>query len=183
MSMQDVASPSPRAVEATDYVRWTPIVAGAVVAAALASVLHGFAAAIGLAVSSTAPTWRDASIALWILSGCYLILVALATYGLGGYIAGRMRVPQRDASADEIETRDGAHGLLVWALATLSTGLLIAMATTVVSRLAAPPAPGAGASVVGENIVAFDIIACFALSVVHQMVISVTLAQRLLAFC
>src|SRR5262249_343397 len=43
---------------------WTPVVAGALAAAALGFVLHSFAIAIGLGVSSTAPTWRDASFAL-----------------------------------------------------------------------------------------------------------------------
>ena len=81
------------------YVQWGPVIAGAVTAAALAAVLHAFAGAIGIAVSSTAPTWRDASVALWILSGVYLILVALAAYGLGGYIAGLLRDRHRDDCA------------------------------------------------------------------------------------
>ena len=80
-------------------VQWGPIVAGAIAAAALAIVLHGFAAAIGLAVSSTAPTWRDASIALVLLSGFYLILAALAAYGLGGYLAGRLACAARSRNA------------------------------------------------------------------------------------
>ncbi len=159
MSSQEVNVQTGRPGNSADYIRWTPVVAGALAATALASVLHGFAAAVGLAVSSTAPTWRDASIALWLLSGIYVIAVALASYGLGGYIAGRMRSPFRDWSADDVETRDGAHGLLVWAIATLLTGLMIALAASVGARLAAPSggAPGAATSVVGENIVAFDI--------------------------
>src|SRR3954463_14364849 len=75
-------------------VYWGSVIAGALTAAALASVLHAFAAAVGLAVSSTAPTWRDASIALWILSGIYLVLVALIAYGVGGYVAGLLRERQ-----------------------------------------------------------------------------------------
>ena len=159
MSSQDVNVRTVRPGDSVDYIRWTPVIAGALAAAALAFVLHGFAAAVGLAVSSTAPTWRDASIALWLLSGIYVIAVALASYGLGGYIAGRMRTPYRDWSADDVETRDGAHGLLVWAIATLLTGLMIALAASVGTRLAAPSggAPGAATSVAGENIVAFDI--------------------------
>ena len=85
------------------YVQWGPIIAGALAAAALASVLHAFAGAIGLAVSSTAPTWRDASIALWVLSGLYLVLVALAAYGLGGYLAGRLRARFPDGDAEEAD--------------------------------------------------------------------------------
>jgi hypothetical protein len=82
---------------ALSYVHWGAVIAGSVAAASLATVLHAFAGAIGMAVSSTAPTWRDASFALWLLSGLYLILVAVAAYGLGGYIAGRLRAHARHA--------------------------------------------------------------------------------------
>jgi hypothetical protein len=145
-----------RSWSATVY--WGPVVAGAIVAAALALVLHSFAVAIGLGVSSTAPTWRDASIALFILSGVYLVVVALASYGLGGYVAGTLR-SKLDTDADENEIRDGTHGLLVWALATLLTVALIAVGAMSVSRLAAPSGGSAGpaASVAGENIIAYDI--------------------------
>jgi hypothetical protein len=141
------------------YVQWGAVIAGAVAAAALALVLHAFAGAIGLAVSSTAPTWRDASIALWMLSGLYLVLVALAAYGLGGYLAGRLRARLTPATPEEIEFRDGVHGLLGWSVATLLTALLLLMAASATSRLAAPSAGAAGpsASVAGENIIAFDL--------------------------
>ena len=141
------------------YVQWAPVIAGAVAAAALALVLHTFAGAIGLAVSSTAPTWRDASIALWVLSGLYLVLVALAAYGLGGYLAGRARMTTSLADPDEIEFRDGLHGLLVWAAATLLTALMLFAAGATVSRLGAPSGGTAGpsTSVAGENIIAFDL--------------------------
>jgi hypothetical protein len=140
-------------------IHWGAVIAGAVTAAALALVLHAFAGGIGLASASTAPTWRDASFALWFLSGLYLILVALASYGLGGYLAGRLRPPLLGTTPDEIEVRDGAHGLLVWAIATLITGLLVLAAATAATRLAAPSGGTAGptASVGGENIIAYDL--------------------------
>jgi hypothetical protein len=97
------------------YPEWGPIVAGAIAAAALALVLHAFAVAIGLSVSSTAPTWRDASFALVVLSGLYVVLAALASYGLGGYLAGLLCT--RLSSREDADLRDGLHGLLVWALA------------------------------------------------------------------
>src|SRR5215203_1187487 len=46
----------PAPLSTVPYVQWGPVFAGAVSAAALATVLHAFAGAIGLAVSSTAPT-------------------------------------------------------------------------------------------------------------------------------
>jgi hypothetical protein len=153
-----------RAAPLTDgtplYTQWGPVVAGALAAAALAFVLHTFAAAIGLSVSSTAPTWRDASIALVLLSGLYLILVALAAFGLGGYVAGRMRARLTStATADEIEFRDGTHGLLVWALAIVLTALLAWATAQAATRLAAPSGGNAGptTSVGGENIIAYDL--------------------------
>jgi hypothetical protein len=78
--------PRPAAVSesATVNLQWGPIVAGAVGAAALGFVLDSFAVSIGLSVSSTAPTWRDASFALVLLSGLYLLLAAIVAYGFGG---------------------------------------------------------------------------------------------------
>jgi hypothetical protein len=138
------------------YVQWSPVVAGGIAAAALAAVLHSFAAGIGLAVSSTAPTWRDASIALVLLSGLYLMLAALAAYGLGGYVAGRLRPRLSAATPEEAEFRDGAHGLLVWAVATLLTAALAFATAQALTRLGAPAGPPA-ASVAGENIIASDL--------------------------
>ncbi len=141
------------------YIQWGPAVAGALAAAALAFVLHSFAAAIGLAISSTAPTWRDSSLALQLLSGLYLVLVAVAAFGLGGYIAGRMRGPLEAGTADEIEFRDGTHGLLVWAIALVLTVLMAWATAQSLTRLAAPSAgPSGGAqSIGGENIIAYDL--------------------------
>jgi hypothetical protein len=141
--------------EGTNYVQWGPAVAGALAAASLAFVLHSFAAAIGLAVSSTAPTWRDASMMLQLLSGLYLVVAAVISLGVGGYIAGRMRSPV-DASADEVEFRDGTHGLLVWAIAMIITVLMTWAAAQSLTRLAAPSGPSAQ-SVAGENVIAYDL--------------------------
>ena len=105
-------------------------------ASALAFVLHTFAGAIGVSLSSTAPTWRDASVALVLLSGLYLVLMALASFGFGGYLAARLRAPVDDATGDT-EFRDGMHGLIVWALATLLTGLIALATVQAVPRPAA----------------------------------------------
>lgn len=139
-------------------VHWPAIVAGALAAAALATVLHSFATAIGLSVSSTAPTWRDGAVALWILSGIYLVLVALGSYGLGGYVAGWIR-SWSYAPDDAAETTDGIHGLLVWAVATLLTALTIAATALAATQLAASSGrnAGLGSSVGSESIIAYDI--------------------------
>jgi hypothetical protein len=155
--MTVVREPVSVAVDEGDvsYIQWTPAIAGALAAASLAFVMHSFAAAIGLAVSSTAPTWRDASVALQLLSGLYLVVAAIISLGIGGYIAGRMRAPLA-ASADEVEFRDGTHGLLVWAIAVILTVLMTWATAQSLTRLAAPSGPSAQ-SVAGENVIAYDL--------------------------
>jgi hypothetical protein len=152
-------SASPLAEGTTLHLQWGPIIAGAVAAAALALVLHSFAGAIGLAVSSTAPTWRDASMALILLSGLYLLIAALASYGFGGYIAARVRSRVAPAHAEAVEWRDGMHGLLAWALATLLAGMIALASLQILSRPTAPSGMSSGpaTSVAGENIIAYDL--------------------------
>ena len=138
-------------------VTWSAAIAGAVVAAALAFVLDSFGVAIGLGLSSASPTWRDTSFALVLLSGLYLLLAALAAYALGGYFAGRMRRPY--GPAEDPEYDDGMHGLLVWGLATLLSGLV---AVTTVSFLQRAPGGVAGSSlattsVPGERLIGFEL--------------------------
>jgi hypothetical protein len=132
------------------YLEWGPVIAGAIAASALALVLHAFALAIGLSVSSTAPTWRDASFALVLLSGLYVVLAALASYGLGGYLAGLMRA--RLTSREDADLRDGLHGLVVWALATLLTAVIGLATVQSLTRLVVPSGP-----VGGENLIAYDL--------------------------
>jgi hypothetical protein len=124
----------------------------------LAVVLDAFGAATGLAVSSTAPTWRDASIVLAILSGIYLILTAVVSYGFGAFVAARLRGGPAVA-AERAEIIDGYIGLIVWGLMTLATAVLILVTAQGLSRAAAPSnaTSGAAQSVAGENIIAFDL--------------------------
>jgi hypothetical protein len=112
--------PGPAPIEIRPaYLNWSPVLLGALIATALSSILLAFGVAIGLGVSSTAPTWRDASAALWTLSGLYLILQAALSFGVGGYIAGRTNVGPAASDTADIEQRDGLHGLAAWALAVV----------------------------------------------------------------
>jgi len=120
----DNTAPLVRSDTGRGVVQWSPVVFGALAAAALSSILLTFAITVGLGVASTAPTWRDASAALAILSGLFLIIQAALSFGLGGYIAGRVRHPAGAATADDTERTDGVHGLGVWALAVVMGAVL-----------------------------------------------------------
>jgi hypothetical protein len=139
-------------------VSWGAVVAGAVVAAGISAVLLAFGSAIGLSVVSSAPTWRDSSPWLWILSGLYLVFVALASFGFGGYVTGRMRAPVRADISTETEFRDGIHGLITWGLAVLIAAVLALAGAAVTAPAMAPSGvQGPSASVAGENILASEL--------------------------
>ncbi len=128
------------------YLQWTPVIAGALAATALSLILVTFGAAVGLGVSSTSPTWRDASAALWILSGVYLILQAVLSFGFGGYVAGRLRRPLAAAPSDHVENRDGLHGVAVWALAVVLGSVLLALAGVSTLSRSSPSTSNASAA-------------------------------------
>src|SRR5580692_9361361 len=107
---------------------WGPVIAGAIAASALAFVLDSFGLALGLAISSASPAWRDTSFALVLLSGLYLVLVALASYGLGGYVAGRTR--RRLQPGESVGVDDGMHALVVWGIATMLAGVVAAVSVS-----------------------------------------------------
>jgi hypothetical protein len=113
------------------FFQWSSIFGGALVASSCFFVASTFATAIGLAVSSASPTWRDTSVGLVVLSGAWIVLTAIGSFALGGYIAGRTRLPWQ-SSADDVHFRDGIFGLIVWALAiALGVGLTWAGASSV----------------------------------------------------
>jgi hypothetical protein len=90
------------------------------------------------------------------LSGLYLVLAAIVAFGLGGYIAGRMR-NALTVNPDEREFRDGVYGLLVWAIAIILTAFVSLATAQAVGRLGGQPAPSPGQSVSGESIIAYDL--------------------------
>jgi hypothetical protein len=123
-----------RPLDTSWTLQWTPIVAGALAACAVSSILVTFGTTVGLGVSSAAPTWRDSSVALWLLSGIFLILQALISFGCGGYLAGRCRTPYGEATTDDAEKRDGLQGVASWALAIVLGVVLAALVAMGASR-------------------------------------------------
>lgn len=107
------------------YVDWPAIIAGIALASAISLVLLTFGAAIGLgfvnfrAPETAAPIW------IAIAAGSWLLWVQVSAFMAGGYLTGRLRKRHHDATPHEVDMRDGAHGLLVWA-GGLVVGAIIA---------------------------------------------------------
>lgn len=106
------------------YVDWGAIIAGAVIATAISFVLLTFSSGVGL--SLTDPIDRDGFSlrTLAILTALWVVFVQVISFGVGGYITGRVRTPAFGATEDEVAVRDGVHGTAMWALAALAGAYL-----------------------------------------------------------
>src|ERR1700692_4378147 len=110
--------PAATMVDAQSAVSWAAIAAGAVAAAALALVLIAFGAGLGL--SAVSP-WSDTGVSASTFkngTGISLVLGAVMSSAIGGYLAARLRVKWAGVHTHEVFFRDTAHGFLTWAFAT-----------------------------------------------------------------
>jgi hypothetical protein len=120
-------------------VSWAAIAAGAVGAAALALVLIAFGAGLGL--SAVSP-WSNSGVSAATFktgTGIYLVIVAVMSSAVGGYLAARLRTKWIGVYTNEVFFRDTAHGFLAWAFATLLSATAL---TSVTAYLANGTAAG-----------------------------------------
>jgi hypothetical protein len=121
-------------VAADSAINWAAVAAGAFAAAASTLVFMAFGAGMGF--SAVSP-WASSGVSATTFSvgtGIYLIVIAMLSSTVGGYLAGRLRTRWSAVHTDEIYFRDTAHGFMAWACATvLSAALLGAAGTAIVS--------------------------------------------------
>ncbi len=133
-------------IEGQSAVSWGAIFVGAAGAAVLSLllVMLGF----GLGLSSISP-WSNAGAAASTLGIAAIVWIAftqLASAGLGGYLAGRLRVRWTNLHTDEVYFRDTAHGFIAWSVATLLVFAFMGTAVTgILEGTAKVAAAGAGA--------------------------------------
>ena len=125
-------------------VSWGAVLAGAAAAAALSFIL--LILGVGLGLSSVSP-WSFNATAIGVSTIAWLAFMQLAASGIGGYMAGRLRVKWSSIHTDEVHFRDTAHGLLAWAVATLITVAVLAGGTRAVLSGAIDAGSGVAAAV------------------------------------
>ncbi|WP_332686659.1 hypothetical protein [Bosea sp. (in: a-proteobacteria)] len=151
MSMETteiLAVSSPEKHHSGSYLEWSAILGGAVLGAAISTLLTAFGSAVGLSMVSVDTARSSGLTALAIAAGLWALWVTVTASAAGGYLAGRMRRPAFDASAHERSVRDGAHGLVVWAAGAL---LVAALATSAITGAARTVAAGAAAATAGAG--------------------------------
>ncbi|MFY1663662.1 hypothetical protein [Pseudomonas sp. Pseu.R1] len=118
----------PAAVEETTSasgVSWGAILAGAAGAAALSMILVLLGSGLGFSAMSPWANEGASAKTLGISTIIWLTITQILASGLGGYLAGRLRVKWSNMHGDEVYFRDTAHGFLSWAIATLVAAVLI----------------------------------------------------------
>ncbi|MBB4200021.1 hypothetical protein GGD83_003848 [Rhodoblastus sphagnicola] len=121
-------------------ISWSAVIAGAIVAAALSLILLLMGSGLGLTMVSP---WSNAGVGATtfaVSTAIWLIVVQWLSSALGGYLTGRLRTGWPGVHKDEVFFRDTAHGLVMWALATvLFAGVLSSSVSAII-------AGGAGAA-------------------------------------
>lgn len=128
------------ALPAGSYLEWSPVIAGAIGAAAISFLLLTFGASVGLTMTSP---WTASGISVWatvIAVTWWAVMVQIGSFFVGGYIAGRMRAGWGDSALVESQFRDGTHGFLVWAVGVLVGAALLALTGGVALTTAAKSA-------------------------------------------
>ena len=107
-------------------VSWAAVAAGAIVSCAVTLVVLAFGIGLGLSVVSP---WGGSGVSATtfkIGTGLYLVVVAMLSSSIGGYIAGRLRSRWIGVHSDEVYFRDTAHGFVAWAFASVLGAVLLA---------------------------------------------------------
>lgn len=126
-------------------VSWAAIFAGALSAAALSLILALLGT--GLGFSTLSPYEDHSAVVLGVSTILWVTLTSILASGIGGYMAGRLRVKWATVHTDEVFFRDTAHGMLAWAVATLLTAAMFGSALTSVISGAATAGAGVAKTV------------------------------------
>ena len=119
---------------AVSAVSWGAIIAGGVVAAALGLILLSLGTGLGLIAVSP---WRHEGAegsTIGIGAIIWSIVMEIIAFGIGGYVAGRLRTKWADIHGDEVYFRDTAHGFVTWALGTLIGVAMVVSAAGHIAR-------------------------------------------------
>lgn len=131
------------------YVDWCAIGAGVMLATAVSIILFTFGSAIGLSMVSPYEGEGASRGAYFATLALWMLWVVVSSFMAGGYLTGRLRRRVGDGTEHEVEVRDGAHGLIVWATGVVVASLLLVLGVTgavgTAAKIGAPAAAAASA--------------------------------------
>ncbi len=109
-------------VENRRAIAWDAVIAGAFIGLAASICLSVAGAALGFTLADPYEGPSAQSIGLGAL--IWLFIVNIVGMGVGGYVAGRSAMNETTMDVKDFRFRCAAHGLTVWAIATVGASLL-----------------------------------------------------------
>jgi hypothetical protein len=156
--MEQVLESPTESARGASAASWPAIVAGAFVAASVSLVLLALGSGLGFAAISPWSGHGVTATTFAITTAIWLIVMQWVSSAFGGYITGRLRTRWVGTHTHEVFFRDTAHGLVMWAVATvlvaatLATSLSSAIGGGVHAVSSAASVPDADRSYLAETL-------------------------------
>lgn len=128
-------------------ISWSAVIAGALTAIAVTIIIISLGSGIGMALASPYSA-SPSTETMTVIGALWLVFSQAVGFATGGYVAGRLRRSPVPLHAAEVKFRDGANGLVVWAIGVVVSVIILAAAVGKVGSAvssAAEGAAGAGA--------------------------------------
>src|SRR5581483_1370503 len=110
-------------------ISWSSIIAGTFAALAVSFIIIALGTGIGMVVASPyASASSPSAETMTVIGALWLVFSQAVGFAVGGYVAGRARRTPAGLHSSEVKFRDGANGLVVWAVGVVVTSLLLASA-------------------------------------------------------
>ena len=141
-SVAVVGSPAGGWGGAWSGISWSAVIAGAITAIAVAFIVIALGSGIGMAVVSPYSYSSPSATTMTVIGALWLVFAQAVGFAVGGYVAGRARRVPTAMHTDEVRFRDGANGLVVWAIGVFVTAIVLGAAANKVENAAANTAVG-----------------------------------------
>ena len=131
-------------------VSWSAVIAGALTAIAVSFIIISLGSGIGMELISPYSYSASASAStMTVIGAVWLVFAQAVGFATGGYVAGRMRRSPAPLHSDEVKFRDGANGLVVWAIGVVITFFVLVTVVGKVGSATGSAAAGIGSTAVG----------------------------------
>jgi hypothetical protein len=124
---------------------WSAVIAGALTALATTAIMVALGSGIGFSLASPFSSSPSGS-TLTVIGAVWLVFSQGVGFATGGYIAGRLRTNPGRWHTEEVKFRDGANGLVVWAIGVVISMFLLAGAVGKITNAAGTAAATGGAA-------------------------------------
>ena len=133
---------SPSAGWAGGGISWSAVIAGAITAIAISFIIISLGSGIGMALVSPYSYSSPSVTTMTIIGALWLVFAQAVGFAVGGYVAARARRVPTPMHTDEVRFRDGANGLVVWAIGVFVTAIVLVAAVDKAANVAGGTAIG-----------------------------------------